>query len=192
MRKYKLERNTFETKVTVEINLDGKGQSNIDTGIGFFDHMLTLFSFHGSFDLNIKCDGDLHVDGHHTVEDIGITLGQAFFRALGEKKGINRFGTFYVPMDEALARAVVDISNRPYLVYDVQLKNSKLGNMDTQNFKEFFRAFVNESRVTLHLCALYGDNDHHIIESVFKAFGRALKEAVRIESDKVPSTKGIL
>lgn len=192
MRMFKVERNTLETNVTVEVNLDGRGENCINTGIGFLDHMLNLLAFHGSFVLNIKCDGDLKVDGHHTTEDIGIALGQAFNKALGDRKGIKRYGNCYIPMDEALARAVLDISNRPYLVFNADFKSERLGDMNSQDFKEFFRAFVNEARITLHLEVLYGENDHHKIEAVFKAFGRALREAIQITSDSVPSSKGVL
>ena len=192
MRIAKIERKTLETEVLVEINLDGKGNSKINTGIGFLDHMLTLMAFHGSFDLTVNCSGDLYVDEHHTVEDIAITLGQAFSRALGDKKGIKRYSSVYIPMDEALCNTVLDISNRPYLVFNVNFEREKVGNMDTQNFKEFFRAFVNESKTTLHINLLYGENDHHKIESVFKSFARTLKEGIQITSDKVSSSKGVL
>jgi imidazoleglycerol-phosphate dehydratase len=192
MRIAKIERKTLETEVLVEINLDGKGNSKINTGIGFLDHMLTLMAFHGNFDLTVNCSGDLYVDEHHTVEDIGITLGQAFSRALGDKKGIKRYSSVYIPMDEALCNTVLDISNRPYLVFNVNFEREKVGNMDTQNFKEFFRAFVNESKTTLHINLLYGENDHHKIESVFKSFARTLKEGIQITSDKVSSSKGVL
>lgn len=192
MRKAKVERKTLETNVTVEINLDGSGKSEINTGIGFMDHMLTLMAFHGSFDLNINCSGDLYVDDHHTVEDIGIALGQAFNKCLGERIGIKRYSSVYIPMDEALCRTVVDISNRPYLVFNVNFEREKLGSMDTQNFKEFFRAFASEARATIHINVLYGENDHHKIEAVFKAFSRALKESVQVTSEKVSSSKGVL
>jgi len=192
MRIAKIERKTLETEVLVEMNLDGNGNSEINTGIGFLDHMLTLMAFHGSFDLKVNCSGDLYVDEHHTVEDIGITLGQAFNKALGDKNGIKRYSSIYIPMDEALCNTVVDISNRPYLVFNVNFEREKVGNMDTQNFKEFFRAFVNESKTTLHINLLYGENDHHKIEAVFKAFARTLKEGIQITSDKVSSSKGVL
>lgn len=192
MRVAKVKRETLETKINLEFNLDGTGKSEIDTGIGFLDHMLTLFAFHGSFNLDLKCKGDLEVDSHHTVEDIGIALGEAFRKALGDKKGINRYASLYLPMDESLCRVALDISNRPYLVYDVNFEQSKLGEMDTQNFKEFFIAFINEARITLHISLLYGENDHHKIEAVFKAFARALKEGVEVVSDDVSSTKGVL
>lgn len=192
MRTAELERKTKETNVYVKINLDGSGKSEIDTGIGFMDHMLTLMAFHGSFDLNIKCEGDLKVDDHHTIEDTGITLGQAFSAALGDRKGIQRYSDCFIPMDEALCRVALDISNRPYLVYNVDFAGQNLGDMSTQNFKEFFRAFVNEARVTLHIEALYGENDHHKIEAVFKGFSRTLKEGIQKVSDKVSSSKGVL
>lgn len=192
MRTAELERKTKETYVYVKINLDGSGKSEIDTGIGFMDHMLTLMAFHGSFDLNIKCEGDLKVDDHHIIEDTGITLGQAFYAALGDRKGIQRYSDCFIPMDEALCRVVLDISNRPYLVYNVDFAGQNLGDMSTQNFKEFFRAFVNEARITLHIEALYGENDHHKIEAVFKGFSRTLKEGIQKVSDKVSSSKGVL
>lgn len=192
MRIAKIERKTLETEVLVEINLDGNGNSEINTGIGFLDHMLTLMAFHGSFDLKVNCNGDLYVDEHHTVEDIGITLGQAFNKALGDKKGIKRYSSIYIPMDEALCNTALDISNRPYLVFNVNFEREKVGNMDTQNFKEFFRAFVNESKTTLHINLLYGENDHHKIEAIFKAFARTLREGIQITSNKVSSSKGVL
>jgi len=192
MRKAKVERKTLETEVLLEIDLDGSGKSDIDTSIGFLDHMLTLMAFHGNFDLKLKCSGDIYVDDHHAVEDIGITLGEAFSKALGDKKGIKRYSSLYIPMDESLCRIALDISNRPYLVFDVDFEREKLGSIDTQNFKEFFRAFVNEAKVTLHIDVLYGENDHHKIEAVFKAFSRALNEGVQILSDKVSSSKGVL
>jgi imidazoleglycerol-phosphate dehydratase len=174
------------------MNLDGKGNSEINTGIGFLDHMLTLMAFHGSFDLKVNCNGDLYVDEHHTVEDIGITLGEAFYKALGDKKGIRRYSNVSIPMDEALCNTVLDISNRPYLIFNMNFDREKVGSMDTQNFNEFFRAFVNESKITLHINLLYGDNDHHKIEAVFKSFARALKEGIQITSDKISSSKGVL
>ncbi|MGD9677539.1 MAG: imidazoleglycerol-phosphate dehydratase HisB [Vulcanibacillus sp.] len=192
MRKAKIERKTAETDISVELNLDGTGKSEISTSIGFLDHMLTLFAFHGSFDLKIKCTGDISVDDHHTVEDIGIALGQAFNSALGDKKGIKRYSSRYIPMDESLCNVVLDISNRPYLVFNVDFERGKLGDISTQSFKEFFRAFVNEARVTLHINLMYGENDHHKIEAIFKAFSRVLKEGVDIISDNVSSSKGVL
>ena len=192
MRRGVVERNTLETKIKVDINLDGSGKVEIDTGIGFLDHMLTLMAFHGKFDLTILAKGDLYVDDHHTIEDIGICLGEAFKNAIGDKIGIRRYSTVYIPMDEALSYSSVDISNRPYLVYNVNFADEKIGRMSTQMFKEFFRAFVNESKITLHINLLYGENDHHKIESVFKSFARALKESIKIVSDEVSSSKGVL
>lgn len=192
MRNAKIERKTTETDILVELNLDGSGISEITTGIGFFDHMLNLFAFHGSFDLKIQCVGDIYIDDHHTVEDVGIALGQAFNKAMGDKKGIKRYSNISLPMDECLCSVALDISNRPYLVYNLDFQREKIGEMDTQNFKEFFRAFTNEARVTLHINLNYGDNDHHKIEAAFKAFSKVLKEGVKIESDNVSSSKGVL
>lgn len=192
MRRGFVERNTLETKVEVKINLDGSGKAEIDTGIGFLDHMLTLFTFHSKFDVTIKCRGDLHVDDHHTIEDLGICLGQSFKDALGEKIGIKRYSTVYIPMDESLAYTSVDISNRPYLVFNVNFKSERIGSMSTQMFKEFFRAFVNESRITLHINLIYGENDHHKIEAVFKSFARALREGSEVVSGHISSSKGVL
>lgn len=192
MRRGFVERNTLETKVKVKINLDGSGKAEIDTGIGFLDHMLTLFTFHSKFDLTVKCRGDLQVDDHHSIEDLGICLGQSFKDALGEKIGIKRYSTVYIPMDESLAYTSVDISNRPYLVFNVNFKGEKIGSMSTQMFKEFFRAFVNESRITLHINLIYGENDHHKIEAVFKSFARALREGSEVVSGDISSSKGVL
>lgn len=192
MRTAKIERKTLETNILLELNLDGEGKSSINTGIGFLDHMLTLLSFHGKFDLNINCSGDLYVDDHHTVEDIGIALGSAFNKAIGDKKGIKRYSSLYIPMDETLCLAALDISNRPYLIYNINFEREKIGSIDTQNFKEFFKSFVNEAKITLHINVLYGENDHHKIESVFKAFGRVLNEAAMVYSDNVSSSKGVL
>lgn len=192
MRSATIKRKTNETNITLTLNLDGTKQVSIDTGIPFFDHMLTLFAFHGGFDLNIKAVGDLEVDDHHTVEDVGLALGQAVFDAIGDKKGIHRYGLMYVPMDEALSRVVIDISNRPYLYFKAPFVRDKVGTMDTQNVSEFFKSFVNESKMNLHIETLYGDNEHHKIESIFKGFGHALKEAISIVSDQVSSTKGVL
>ena len=192
MRKGIVIRNTLETKIKVEINLDGSGEAKIDTGVGFLDHMLTLMAFHGKFDLTILAKGDLCVDDHHTIEDIGICLGEAFKEAIGNRRGIRRYSTVYIPMDESLAYTSIDISNRPYLVFNVNFSDEKIGNMSTQMFKEFFRVFVNESRITLHINLLYGENDHHKIEAVFKSFARALKEGSEIISKEVSSSKGVL
>ncbi len=189
----KIERHTKETSITLELELDGKGNSEIDTGVGFFDHMLTLFAFHGKMDLNIKAKGDLNVCDHHTVEDVGIALGEAFKEAIGDKNGINRYGTFYIPMDETLALVSIDISNRPYLVFDCDFKREKVGEMATEMVGEFFRAFAFNAGVTLHLKVIYGENDHHKIEALFKALGRAIKEAKSINPENgLPSTKGKL
>ncbi|MGF7430777.1 imidazoleglycerol-phosphate dehydratase HisB [Thermoanaerobacterium thermosaccharolyticum] len=194
MREAEVNRKTAETEVYVKINIDGAGKSDIKTGIGFLDHMLNLFSKHGLFDLQVEAKGDLYVDSHHTVEDIGITLGQAFFKALGDKTSIKRYGLSYVPMDEALIRAVVDISGRPYLYYDLELKMQVLGNFETETVEDFFRAFAYNSYITLHVEQLHGKNTHHIIEGAFKALGRSLDEATKIDDriDGIPSTKGVL
>lgn len=189
-------RETKETSVDVTIDLDGKGRTNIDTGIGFFDHMLNLFGAHGRFDLVVSCDGDIEVDGHHTVEDIGIALGQAVSRALGDKRGINRYGTFFLPMDEALAMVSLDISGRPYLVYDAGGEMAPMiGQYDTELTEEFLRAFAVNAGITLHARIMYGTNSHHKVEAVFKALGRALHQAVSINPEtasEIPSTKGML
>jgi len=189
-----VKRETAETSIEVSINLDGTGKSQVDTGIGFFDHMLALFSRHGLFDVNISAKGDLQVDAHHTVEDTGIVLGKAIAEALSDKKSITRYGDALVPMDEALALAVVDISGRPFLVYDVNISSPKTGDFDSELAKEFFRALAFSAGITLHLKLLYGTNTHHIIEAVFKAFARALAKAVRKDEriDGVMSTKGII
>lgn len=192
MRKSSVRRKTNETDIEAELNLDGGGITETDTGIGFLNHMLALMGFHGGFDLKIKCAGDLDVDTHHTSEDTGIALGTAFKEALGDKKGIERYGFMLLPMDEAMARVSVDFSGRPYLVYNVGFNGSRLGSMATEDFREFFRGFVNSSLCTLHIELLYGENDHHKIEAVFKGFGRALKQAVQITSGSLQSTKGVL
>lgn len=192
MRTAKLERKTNETAISVEINIDGTGENSIDTGIGFLDHMLCLMAFHGSFDLKISCHGDLYIDDHHSAEDIGIALGQAFSKALGDRRGIKRYSGLYIPMDEALCLAAVDISGRPYLIYNIDFKGEKLGSMSTQSLKEFFRAFAFNAGITLHINLLYGENDHHKIEAAFKAFARAMKEASQVVSDDIPSSKGVL
>lgn len=192
MRQSNVSRKTKETSIDIALALDGKRDITIDTGIPFFDHMLELFAFHGNLDLNIKAIGDLKVDDHHTVEDVGILLGMAFKNAIGNYKGINRYGQVYLPMDESLSRVVVDVSNRPYLVFNALFKQDKLGTLSTENVEEFFKAFVQEARINLHIENIYGSNDHHKVESIFKGFGRALKEAVGIISDELPSTKGLL
>lgn len=192
MRQSKVSRVTQETDIQVELNLDGTRSSSIDTGIPFFDHMLTLFSFHSGFDLKVKACGDLEVDDHHTVEDVGILLGIAFKEAIGNYQGIERYGSVYLPMDESLSRVVVDVSNRPYLVFNASFRQDKVGTLSTENVHEFFKAFVQESKINLHIELLYGQNDHHKIESIFKGFGRALKQATSITSKDLPSTKGLL
>lgn len=192
MRGAELARRTAETDIRLSLDLDGAGRSEIDTGCGFLDHMLTLFARHGRFDLNISCKGDTYVDGHHTVEDVGIVLGQAFREALGDKKGIRRYGTGLVPMDEALCRTVLDCSNRPYLAFDAPMPQPIIGGYDSCLTVEFMRAFSVNGGITLHQKCEYGDNAHHITEALFKSLGVALKEAVRVEGDAVVSTKGAL
>ena len=188
-------RNTAETKIRIRVNLDGNGTADLHTGIGFFDHMLDQIARHGLIDLNIHADGDLHIDGHHTVEDVGITLGQAFAKAVGDKKGIRRYGHAYVPLDEALSRVVVDFSGRPGLHMDVPFKSGMVGEFDTQLAYEFFQGFVNHAGVTLHIDNLKGDNAHHQAETVFKAFARAVRMALERDprmGNTSPSTKGSL
>ena len=192
MRTEKVTRKTKETDITAEINLDGRGSAEIDTGIGFFDHMLTAFAVHGGFDLKLRCRGDLEVDGHHSVEDIGIVLGKLLAGALGDKKGIARFACVYVPMDDALARSVLDISGRPYLVYNAGHLTGYIGTYDADLTEEFFRAVCSNAMITLHIDLLRGANTHHMCEAIFKSFGRALGAASRIVSDKVLSSKGSL
>lgn len=193
MRKAEKKRTTAETSVRVSVNLDGVGESKIETGVGFFDHMLTLFAKHGGFDLVVKCKGDLAVDGHHSIEDIGIVLGEAVKEALGDKAGIARYGSFYIPMDEALAFVALDISGRPYLVYDGGGLAPAVGDYDTELTEEFLRAFAFNAGITLHAKVLYGGNTHHKIEALFKALGHALAAAVRKDgSVGVLSTKGVL
>jgi len=188
-------RNTAETKIRIRVNLDGNGTADLHTGIGFFDHMLDQIARHGLIDLNIHADGDLHIDGHHTVEDVGITLGQAFAKAVGDKKGIRRYGHAYVPLDEALSRVVVDFSGRPGLHMDVPFKSGMVGAFDTQLAYEFFQGFVNHAGVTLHIDNLKGDNAHHQAETVFKAFARSVRMALERDprmGNTIPSTKGSL
>ena len=195
MRKYSVNRKTKETTIEVEVNLDGKGKSDIKTGIGFLDHMLEQISKHSLIDISIKAVGDLHVDLHHTTEDSALALGEALNKALGERKGIKRFGQALSAMDETLSRVVIDCSNRPYLVWKVNFTISQLGEMDTELFKEWFQAFSQSSGMTLHVENLYGENNHHIIESCFKGLARALREAVSIDlkrTNEIPSTKGSL
>ena len=188
-------RNTAETRITVRINLDGTGQSNLRTGIGFFDHMLEQIARHGLIDLEVDCDGDLHIDGHHTVEDVGITFGQAVARAIGDKKGLRRYGHAYVPLDEALTRVVIDLSGRPGLVQNIAFTSGMIGQFDTQLTHEFFQGFCNHAGATLHIDNLRGINAHHQCETAFKAFARALRFAVERDTraaGMIPSTKGSL
>ena len=195
MRKCSLKRKTKETNIQVDLKLDGKGKSNIETGIGFLDHMLDQLSKHSLFDITIKARGDLHIDYHHTTEDTALALGDAFNKSLGDKKGIARFGQALSAMDETLSRVVVDCSNRPYLVWKVSLSKPKLGEMDTELFREWFQAFAQSAGITLHIENLYGENCHHIVESCFKGLARALREAAAIDlkrSNEIPSTKGTL
>ena len=195
MRKAEIMRKTNETDIYAEINLDGRGVGKIDTGIGFLDHMLALFARHGRFDLTVKCTGDLQVDGHHTVEDVGVCLGKVFLQAVGEKRGICRYGFTVLPMDEALILTAVDLSGRAYLGYGLDIRAGKVGDFDTELAEEFFYAFVRSAECTLHVKQLSGSNAHHIIEGAFKSFARSLRRAVATESgfeDEIPSTKGVL
>ena len=192
MRIGEIKRKTKETEISVFVKLDGEGKVNIDTGIGFFDHMLTAFGVHSGIDLDVECNGDLKVDGHHTVEDVGIVIGQAFAKALGDKAGIERYGSAFVPMDESLAFCSLDISGRPFLVFDADFHDDRIGEFDTCLSEEFFRAFAFNSGITLHIKEEYGKNDHHITEAIFKAVAHALKQAIKVTSDKVLSTKGVL
>lgn len=195
MRSAEINRKTNETDIRLRLNLDGTGKSEINSGVGFLDHMLTLFARHGRFDLTLLCDGDTYVDDHHSVEDIGIALGQAFSEALGEKRGIIRYGSFILPMDESLILTAVDISGRAYLNYDLQIPTQKVGTFDTELVEEFFLGFVRNANLTLHIKQLEGKNSHHIIEGAFKSFGRSMKQAVAVDTafkDEIPSTKGVL
>jgi imidazoleglycerol-phosphate dehydratase len=195
MRRAIVERKTRETEISVEIFLDGQGRSDIETGIGFLDHMLDQLARHSLIDLTVRAKGDLHIDFHHTTEDCGIAIGEALSKALGNRQGINRYGDALIPMDETLTRVAVDASNRPYLIWKVALHRPKLGEMDTELFKEFFQALAQSGGLTLHIENLYGENTHHIVESCFKAVARALRRAVEIDprrADAIPSTKGVL
>jgi imidazoleglycerol-phosphate dehydratase len=190
-----VQRNTLETQITVQLNLDGTGQSHFETGVPFLEHMLDQLARHGVIDLDIVAKGDLHIDAHHTVEDIGITLGQAFAKALGDKKGVYRYGHAYVPLDESLSRVVIDFSGRPGLEFDVDFRRAMIGEFDVDLFHEFFQGFVNHALVTLHIDNLRGTNAHHIAETVFKAFGRAVRMAIAFDprmQNVMPSTKGCL
>jgi imidazoleglycerol-phosphate dehydratase len=195
MRSAKVSRNTLETKISVELNLDGSGKVKLDTGLPFLEHMLDQIARHGLLDLDITAKGDLHIDAHHTVEDIGITLGQAFTQAIGDKKGLRRYGHAYVPLDEALSRVVLDISGRPGLVFNAEFVRSNVGEFEVDLIREFFQGFVNHALVTLHIDNLAGENAHHQAETIFKAFGRALRVALELDPRMVgmmPSTKGTL
>ena len=192
-RTAEITRKTKETDITVKLNIDGSGTPDIDTGIGFFDHMLTALCVHGGFDMTVKCRGDLNVDGHHSVEDTGITLGKAFAEALGDKSGIMRYGSAFIPMDEALGFCALDISARPFLVFNAEFTNERIGEYDACLTEEFMRAFAFNAGITLHLRCEYGKNDHHITEALFKALAHALKQAVSVNADgKALSTKGTL
>ena len=195
MRTAQIDRKTNETDIRLCLELDGTGKSEIESGVGFLDHMLTLFARHGRFDLTLKCDGDTYVDDHHSVEDIGIALGQAFAQALGDKRGILRYGSCILPMDESLILTAADISGRPYLNYDLRIPTEKVGTFDTELVEEFFLGFVRNSGMTVHIKQLEGKNSHHIIEGTFKSIARTLRTAVSIEErfkDEIPSTKGVL
>lgn len=195
MRAGEVARSTNETRISVAISLDGEGKANVATGVGFFDHMLDLFARHGLFDVSVQADGDLYVDDHHTVEDCGIALGEAFRQALGDKRGVVRYADAHLPMDETLSRVCVDISGRPFLVFRTEFPSEKIGSFDTELVREFFQAFAMNAGITLHVETFYGVNSHHIAESCFKGLGRALRKAVAIdprEGDRIPSTKGAL
>ena len=195
MRKAEIERNTYETKIKIKLNLDGTGKYKNDTKIGFLNHMLDLFTKHGRFDLEVICDGDVNVDFHHSAEDIGIVLGKCFAEALGDMTGIKRYGNFYMPMDEALTLAAIDISGRDYLNFDVNIPTQKVGEFDTELIKEFFMGFTRNLNASIHIKTFYGENSHHIIESVFKGTAKALSQAVEIDEkykNEILSTKGVL
>ena len=195
MRKAELSRKTAETDISVKINIDGTGEYDIKTGAGFFDHMLDQLSRHSLIDMKIRCKGDLHIDAHHTSEDVGIALGQAVSKALGDRKGITRYASLDLAMDETLTRAAVDVSGRPYLIWDVNFSAPKVGDYDTELFKEFFQAFSQHAGITLHVTNHYGDNNHHIAETCFKAVARVLRTSMEIDprqADRIPSTKGSL
>ena len=195
MRTAKVNRKTKETNISCEINIDGTGQNDVSTGIGFFDHMLEIFSHHSLIDLKLKAEGDIHVDFHHTVEDAAYVLAEAINKAIGEKRGISRYGFFYITMDESLSRTVIDFSGRPEFVWKVNLGLKKIGEMDTELFHDFFIAFCNESKCNLHIENFYGDNNHHIIESCFKSFARSIRQALTVDErikNIIPSSKGTL
>ncbi|KLN60888.1 imidazoleglycerol-phosphate dehydratase [Kiloniella spongiae] len=195
MRQASIERNTNETQITTTINLDGSGKYDVETGVGFLDHMIEQLSRHSLMDITLRAKGDLHIDFHHTAEDVGIALGQAFKGALGDRKGIRRYGSCLLPMDEALSRVALDLSNRPYLVWNVTFDRDKIGDMDTELFREWFQAFAFNAGMTLHVDQIHGFNNHHIIEACFKALARSIREAIEIDprkADEIPSTKGVL
>lgn len=192
MRQAEIHRKTGETDIAISLVIDGEGSFEGTTGIGFFDHMMNLLACHSGMDISITCQGDLEVDNHHTIEDLGIALGTVFLKALGDKKGIRRYGAFFCPMDETLSRIVLDLSGRPYFVYDVKIPVERIGTFETEMTREFFLAFAMHGMMNLHMACLYGENGHHIVESLFKGLGHALKEAVTVEGGRVLSTKGVL
>ena len=192
MRQAEIHRKTGETDIAISLVIDGEGRFEGTTGIGFFDHMMNLLACHSGMDISITCQGDLEVDNHHTIEDLGIALGSVFLKALGDKKGIRRYGAFFCPMDETLSRIVLDLSGPPYFVYDVKIPVERIGTFETEMTREFFLAFAMHGMMNLHMACLYGENGHHIVESLFKGLGHALKEAVTVEGGRVLSTKGVL
>lgn len=192
MRQAEIHRKTGETDIAISLVIDGEGRFEGTTGIGFFDHMMNLLACHSGMDISITCQGDLEVDNHHTIEDLGIALGSVFLKALGDKKGIRRYGAFFCPMDETLSRIVLDLSGRPYFVYDVKIPVERIGTFETEMTREFFLAFAMHGMMNLHMACLYGENGHHIVESLFKGLGHALKKAVTVEGGRVLSTKGVL
>ncbi|WP_288781278.1 imidazoleglycerol-phosphate dehydratase HisB [uncultured Dialister sp.] len=192
MRQAEIHRKTGETDIAISLVIDGEGRFEGTTGIGFFDHMMNLLACHSGMDISLSCQGDLEVDNHHTIEDLGIALGTVFLKALGDKKGIRRYGAFFCPMDETLSRIVLDLSGRPYFVYDVKIPVERIGTFETEMTREFFLAFAMHGMMNLHMACLYGENGHHIVESLFKGLGHALKEAVTVEGGRVLSTKGVL
>lgn len=192
MRQAEIHRKTGETDIAISLVIDGEGRFEGTTGIGFFDHMMNLLAWHSGMDISLSCRGDLEVDNHHTIEDLGIALGTVFLKALGDKKGIRRYGVFFCPMDETLSRIVLDLSGRPYFVYDVKIPVERIGTFETEMTREFFLAFAMHGMMNLHMACLYGENGHHIVESLFKGLGHALKEAVTVEGGRVLSTKGVL
>lgn len=192
MRQAEIHRKTGETDIAISLVIDGEGRFEGTTGIGFFDHMMNLLACHSGMDISLSCRGDLEVDNHHTIEDLGIALGTVLLKALGDKKGIRRYGAFFCPMDETLSRIVLDLSGRPYFVYDVKIPVERIGTFETEMTREFFLAFAMHGMMNLHMACLYGENGHHIVESLFKGLGHALKEAVTVEGGRVLSTKGVL